>query len=388
MRLVPIVATFACAACGRFGFDPLPGALVDATDASSADAAMFNDVTDPQWWATFDLGPLTGATEFSGGVFDGRYVYLGPWFSTQSKVVRYDTQDPFTSASSWSVYDTGMQAWGGVVFDGQYVYVLPYMSPSALRYDPQLVFTDAASWQSVATSVANLDLVEGGMFDDGYVYTAAYTINRYDVSGAFTSGASWQQFDPSVLSPPGADLLCGASDGRYLYFMSDDQYGTPVRYDTTAPFMTNTSWESVDLLGFNPRFHQLSGAVFDGRYIYSPASASDIVLQYDTTASFSAQASWQAYDTPTNGDTTAFDGRYVYFGGNGGNTTFRYDTTAPYTSASSWSSFDAGTDFIDGIVFDGHYLYFLPQTGTVVARFEAISLGSPSPVLPGLHGTF
>ncbi len=120
-----------------------------------------------------------------------------------------------------------------------------------------------------------------------------------------------------------------------------------------------------------------------------PSDAAGLVLRYDSALPFSSRGSWVEYTLPESVRSTAFDGRYLYFGAGVGQTPYRYDSKAPFAEATSWQSFDAKVGRIDGIVFDGHFLYFVPESNSnVVARFEAIVAGTATPVLPGRAGSF
>src|SRR5262249_41892644 len=150
---------------------------------------------------------------------------------------------------------------------------------------------------------------------------------------------------------------------------------------------------------------------FDGRFLYLVPGADgvsglySVVARYDTQAPFGAAASWSTFDTSTvNANArgfqgAAFDGRYLYLAPNNAAGIFvydglvaRYDTQAAFTDAASWSTFDAPTvdanaKGFTGAVFDGRYVYLVPNIYSVVARFDAKSPPS-MPKLPGFFGSF
>ena len=107
--------------------------------------AGVNFTTTLAGWDYYQLsGPATGAQDFRGAVFDGRYVYYVPYGAgSAARTLRYDTTGAFDAAGSWSLYDMTGTALGardfyGAVFDGRYVYYMPYGAGSAartLRYD-------------------------------------------------------------------------------------------------------------------------------------------------------------------------------------------------------------------------------------------------------------
>ncbi len=140
------------------------------------------------------------------------------------------------------------------------------------------------------------------------------------------------------------------------------------------------------------------GAVFDGRYIYFvpletgpfPGHLSGQVTRYDTTGSFTNTGSWSVFDT-TAVDANSkgfiggvFDGRYLYLVPNNNGAVFgqvtRYDTTGSFTAAASWSVYDTtavntNSKGFSGAVFDGRYVYLIPlHNGTTysgqVTRYD------------------
>src|SRR5205814_2266100 len=128
---------------------------------------------------------------YNGAVFDGHYVYFVPYnngVSYHGVMLRYDTETNFTGASSWSAYDAGStdglltRGYVGGVFDGRYIYMSPYYNGTAfdgtvLRYDTQSGFTTSSSWHAYvagATSGLNTKGYGGAVFDGRYVYFVPY----------------------------------------------------------------------------------------------------------------------------------------------------------------------------------------------------------------------
>lgn len=313
---------------------------------------------------------------FTGGVFDGRYVYFSPQLTTSpSGELRYDTQGNFTNASSWALYDAGLtdglscKGFQGAVFDGRFVYYVPHFNTNAapggwngvvLRYDTQAVFAKASSWHA---------------FDAG------------NIGGLPTKGYS-----------------SGVFDGRYLYFVpivngvQTNGSGCVLRYDAQGSFTNAASWDAHDAGNTSSLISTgFKGAVFDGRYIFLapyPNNGNCAVLRYDTQTGFSNASSWTAFNaTNINGigtdgyDGCVFDGRFVWFvpyhtaGSVFHGRVLRYDTQAAFTNTASWQAFDAGgtggfqAKGYVGAVSDGRYIYFAPYfngvgfSGTVL-RFD------------------
>src|SRR5207244_270682 len=84
-------------------------------------------------WTLFDLVSKVAprARSYSGGAFDGRYVYLAPRGQVDDggwPAARYDTRLAFDEAGSWGLFDlpgAGNRSAIGVVFDGRYATFIP-----------------------------------------------------------------------------------------------------------------------------------------------------------------------------------------------------------------------------------------------------------------------
>jgi hypothetical protein len=242
----------------------------------------FNDVAS---WTTYEPGihGVGTRTAYSGGVYDGRYVYFVPVqddLGAHGEVLRYDTTGGFADVSAWAAYDPGEDGVGddpdgfsGAVFDGRYVYFVPLYDGSAwsgeiLRYDTTTDFSLSTSWTTYDPGDAglggNADGFAGGAFDGRYVYFSPHSdeipgedeVLRYDTRGSFTDLSSWMLFDP-----PGAGVGSGVDgrygavfDGRYVYFplanFNQETHGEVLRYDTAAPepIPTVSEWGTAAML--------------------------------------------------------------------------------------------------------------------------------------------
>jgi len=154
-----------------------------------------NDFHDETKWQAFDPSAVPMGTNpkgFLGAVGDGRYVYFVPYYhgSYHGEFLRYDTHAAFDAAASWTAFDPGVAGLGtnpkgysGGSFDGRYIYFVPYhdgsnYSGEILRYDTQSPFDAVASWSvfdpgeplanpwstgtSLPTALRDLTLVETG----------------------------------------------------------------------------------------------------------------------------------------------------------------------------------------------------------------------------------
>ena len=203
-------------------------------------------------WSYFDVWPVKlGARGFVGGVFDGRYLYLVPYINdsatTSGIVVRFDTTADFASRASWSSFDMttvhpNAKGFSGGIFDGRYVYFVkaafgsgetgPVVVP---RYDTQGAFDAAAAWSTFdLTAVTSRQGLSSGGFDGRFVYLFKGVTEaiRYDTWSPFGSTSSWSGYDLGdalkYTGPPRGSVF----DGRYLYLVPGRNYfehtGDPV----------------------------------------------------------------------------------------------------------------------------------------------------------------
>ena len=160
--------------------------------------APFADKTS---WSTFNTETLdANATYFSGGVFDGRYLYLVPAHQTiNGFITRYDTQASFEDASSWEIHNpigtgfTDSNSFGGAAWDGRYVYFVPTASGVLVRYDPKLPFGSAEAWTKRRMS----SQASGAAFDGRYLYVVPQgfgSIQRYEARAASDPGPTQASF--------------------------------------------------------------------------------------------------------------------------------------------------------------------------------------------------
>jgi hypothetical protein len=137
--------------------------------------------------------------------------------------------------------------------------------------------------------------------------------------------------------------------------------GVAVRYDTAALINATGSYEKFQ--AFGPNTYGYNCAAFDGKYVYyAPyagpvlTSFSGLMRRYDTTKAFTQSGSWLTYDV------SAVDANAVAF-----------DMTQKSVDAHGFL----------GMVFDGHFVYYVPYAKTVAVRFDAKSPSS----LPTFHSS-
>jgi len=293
------------------------------------------------------------------------------------------------------------------VFDGRYIYYVPDQIASGsydgriARYDTQGAYAALTSWSAfdITTVSANAKGFDGGTFDGRYVYLVPYdnasgtpdgVVARYDTQAAFNAAGSWATFNVATVNANAKGFAGGIFDGRYVYLVPyyDITWdGLVTRYDTQAAFAAAGSWQTFDTTTVNASASGFQTAAFDGRYVYlvplnNGASTTGPITRYDTQQAFTSASSWQTFDTTTldasavDFTSAQFDGRYVYFVPEAGSILVRYDTLGTFTAAAAWETFDTTTidsngSGFTGSVFDGEYIYLEPFNRGIALRFVA-----------------
>ncbi len=397
---------------------PADGGVVE--EGGSDAASNYNSLSDTSKWATFDLSVLASTAQgYAGGVFDGRYIYFAPSYSSKAGhdiglILQYDTQGPgLAPAQSWNMFDLTTKdgkaaGYTGATFDGRYVYFIPSGGPVAARFDTQGTFGDANAWATFDMSTVNAAAGHdfGAAFDGKYMYFAPTEgiAMRYDTTASFVDPASWLPFDMSNLEA-NTNYNGALFVGTHLYFAP--WRGRLAQYDITRTFTTPTSWQTFDTSTVDLRAGGFSGASFDGRYAYfvPQNNGSDagfgfdgVVTRYDTQVGFTAASSYSVFDMAQLNSQAiaysgaAFDGKYMYFVPNdvvGALILTRFDTTQDFTAPASWETLPLAqilstVKYMSGAVFDGQYVYFIPNTNGKLLRFQATN----TPVTPVNNGSF
>lgn len=255
--------------------------------------------------------------------------------------------------------------------------------------------TNTSFWTSFDTTTVSSTYAGfyGGVFDGRYIYYIPHynggydgIVVRHDTQAAFNDTASWTSFNLATINGSYISYFGGTFDGRYVYLSGtapSASTGFQARYDTMGTFTNSSSWTVFDSSTVNAKSVLFAGAVFDGRYVYYVPHDSNngMVTRYDTQAAFTTASSWSTFDASTlNANAVSFwggifDGRYVYFipqGATQPSIATRYDTQAAFTASASWSVFDttgvnAASKTFYGGAFDGRYVYFINQELT---RFD------------------
>ncbi|HEY6461198.1 MAG TPA: hypothetical protein VIY73_13630, partial [Polyangiaceae bacterium] len=250
------------------------GAVTDGgNDAGDGGEAGAGDAAPPfapaSQFATYDVTLKNNtAGGYRGGVFDGRYVYVVPGdnaVGASGLVARYDTTQPFGSSSSWAAFDltvidTQAVEFTGAVFDGRFVYLVPRNRGLVARFDTSngnaLSHTEAWTTFDLTTllpSDAGALSFAGGAFDGRFVYlipngTGFGFLVRYDTWSTFGNDCAWSFVDlPVASSNASASNFFGAVyDGQYLYLIPRGTY--------VGRFATKTTNAMPALPGFSGSF--------------------------------------------------------------------------------------------------------------------------------------
>jgi hypothetical protein len=387
-------------------------ARYDTTQAFDAAAA----------WSNYAAATASG---FGGAVFDGRYVYFVPYMrsgASASIAARYDTFGSFEAADAWATFDLSALAsdggaatsgFYGAVFDGRDVFFVPRNDGTfdgrALRYDP------SESLDAAAPADGGPPAIDAGDAGDGGEAGAA-------APGSFGDPTLWTSFDVSSVNSQARGFAGGVSGGGALYLVPNynDAFDGSVhggnssivaRHLFSGQFTAASMWSTFDTTLVNGIASGYVGGAFDGQYVYFAPRVNGVVTRFDTSVSaLTTLSGWSAYDTTRLGTLeggapqpyagAAFDGRFVYFvpTTTSGAMLTRYDTLSTFTADCAWSAFDptqlaagdAGAlDPFVGAVFDGQYLYLIPNGGPnpIFARFTA-KTPAALPSLPNFHGSF
>ena len=324
-----------------------------------------------------------------------------------------------------------IQSYSGGVFDGNYVYFATKQM-AAGQANLRLVRCKIDSERNYTfgniTSLSNLfesvvlpnyggnTFLTGGFFDgvqfihfvasNVLMSTSNTTMVSYDISKPFRNSNSFILQSAGAInssfSSGGQNYIDGCIyDGSQIYFLPTGVssnlfscYYNPSNIGNLF-ISTNTNrisikdayyWDSsTTLQTMNGNFSGFESGTFDGRYLYFAPRTSNVFLRYDTieplkngTNGFETYPLKEILNT-TYGEygSCVFDGRYVYYipygnltGVNNNTKIVRYDTTLEFSQTFAYSNIDTqslslanktGLKGFRGGVFDGKYIYFLPS---------------------------
>jgi hypothetical protein len=395
---------------------PANEAAVDASPPASY--ARFDD---PAKWLITDLKTITGtAGNFSGGAFDGRYMYLTPAMGTA--FVRLDTTADPNVKTSWTGADLGFSTYQyiGAGFDGRFVVEAPWeISGGAnnflIRYDTHTPFdlVDGGGWErfqmkGTATDYFGVGSAPSKLYLQPYGQKGSQPVLALANGAPIEGGLTYVDEG----NPPGSFHGGVHADDGYYYFApcGGSAPGLVLRMLESSEADGGATFETFDYSmksGINTA-RGFGGAVYDGRYVYfvpffDAGAYQSTAIRYDTKGSFTEVGSWDSFTIASSVASKAvgflggaFDGRYVYFAPNRQNdaptyntTAVRFDTTAAkFSDSSAWTTFDLSTltspiGGFEGVIFDGEHVFFIPRELNVMLRFDARTPRTTPPQLPG-----
>ena len=350
-------------------------------------------------YATFDVTNIDtslGTFKYSGGVFDGRYVYFAP---DNGVVLRYDTTQNFYLSSSYTAFSTfalnsRSQKFLAAVFDGRRVYFVPY------RYS---ILTRIEAYPGPQALAFAANQAPNGFAVGTYAGSVVPPSTTLLVSGDVGMSTSSPQYTLDVNGTIRAEFVSGAVDilstihslttnnQTISLAEGNNQGGLGGGAAGLSKTMSANTTAFLDTTAVSAGSKGFAGAVFDGVYLYlAPgiigSSPAGTVTRYDTREPF-VSGNCTCFDLRQVNSNCVyfwgalFDKRYLYFiPYNSGTSGFltRFDTTQQFDSVSSYSVFNltavcsSAKGFIWG-VFDGRFVYFVPSLGGtsgLVTRYD------------------
>ena len=197
--------------------------------------------------------------------------------------------------------------------------------------------------------------------------------------GKLSDSSRWSTFDVATIDVAAQGFGVVAFDGRYLDFGAAGP-GILARYDTHASFAAPSAWSVTNIKAkISTEFFGFNSEAFDGRYLYF-AQAHYGTARFDTLGDPAVGSSWTfGVGVPAAG--MVFDGQYLYeipnYSGIFLGTVDRYDTksSAGFTGSGSHVVYDTtglGTYVAGfwGAAFDGRYMYLAPGQYGIAARYD------------------
>ena len=328
---------------------------------------------------------------FSGVGSDGEYNYYTPYHNGSAYhgiVLRQKIFGVFKDASSWEAYDAGSVDglitkgyFGNPIFDGQFMYFTPNNNGSVsgivLRYDTTKPFKSSTSWEAYnAGSVDSLTTkgFRGAVFDGQFIYFVPYhngayngIILRYDTTKPFKSLTSWEAYDLDGMAGGAAKGYWGAVVlENFIYFSpyqnaASTYHGQILRYDMTRPFKSAAAWVVFNAATVSANCKVLGAPCTDGQFVYFPNAVYGLILRYDSTLPFNDVDSYATFDIANLSENNevhnscCVQGHYVAFSPSR-YTILVYDTEKPFSDSGSWTEKEvAGADNSDIWGYLGSY---------------------------------
>jgi hypothetical protein len=198
-------------------------------------------------------------------------------------------------------------------------------------------------------------------------------------------------------------------DGNVMSGLATQALDLFVSYNTTLPFSTPTSYQTVSLTsvtgatlakGFTGGALDPNGFVYFVPFGGNFPNTSGLVVRFDTSKLLTDSTAYSTFDVttlagqPSGSPLTGYagacgDGRWVYFAPFGTSANLnsstpsytahgwalRYDTTRSFAASASWEAYNLAASVstsasgLMNCISNGQSVYFLPYLGTVIAAY-------------------
>lgn len=352
----------------RFTSDGLGFNVLGRANTQCNYSALPN-ITDYRGWPAGLANKGTNA--FSGGVFDGKFIWLVPRDADQ--VVRIDpSTGNMTGYRDWPAgFTKSTGAFVGGVFDGTSIWLAPRAAEQVIRVNISTGnMTAHKNWPpGIAKGTAAF---RGGVFDGKYIWLVPSDANqvvRIDPStGNMTGYKTW----PAGFSKSGGAFYSGLFDGKFIWLIPQDA-DRIIRLDPATGNMTGyRNWPTA---GFTKTTGAFYSEVYDGASMWLVPHDADRVVRVDpASGNMTGYSNWPAgFTKQSQGFAGAvFDGTSVWMAPFDATQIVRLDTsTGNMTGYKNWPPgfSKSGSAFV-GAVFDGMSIWLVPYSAGAVLRIS------------------
>ncbi len=296
-----------------------------------------------------------GGLAFSGGVFDGKYLWLSPYLSTD--IVRVD---PATGAMTSIPHDKNViRAFGDAVYDGESVWLVPYSSRDIIK-----IAADG-TLSSIAHGKGSLAFW-GGTFDGTHIWFAPQ--NSPDIL----------KIDPAtgdMTSIPhgkagGLSFIGAVFDGCNVWLAP---------FNSPDILKINPETDAITSISHGKGTFAFAGGVFDGRYVWMfPFNSPDVIRIDPASDTFDSFAHGQGTFAYFGG---SFDGKNIWAAPQFAEQIMQIN---PTDGTINFFPHGQGSSFVYwGSVFDGTSVWFVPSNSANLWRLYPPRCGKGNLNVPG-----
>lgn len=280
-----------------------------------------------------------GGLAFSGGVFDGKYLWLSPYLSLDIVRVNPATGQMLSIPHNKDV----IRAFADAVYDGESVWLVPYSSQDIIKIAADGILT------SIPHGKGNFAFW-GGTFDGKHIWFAPQ--NSPDIL----------KIDPatgdmtSIPHGKGSFAFLGAVFDGYNVWLVPQGSPDIVKINPTTDALTS--------IPHNKGSFAFGGGLFDGRYVWMfPFSSPDIIRIDPVTDTFDSFPHGQGSFAFLGG---AFDGKNIWVAPQFSTVILKID---PMTGELNSFPHGQGDNFVFwGAIFDGKSVWLVPSNSANLWR--------------------